>query len=128
MALSEKGRYARQWRKRNPDKVKRYRDTSGTAYRYRIRQEVLTYYGRGKLACMHCEFADARALVLDHIKGDGWKERRKRDTNSLGFLLSLRREGYPKGYQTLCANCNVIKARVHGEYAHRTPHLIRLGH
>ncbi|KKL06542.1 hypothetical protein LCGC14_2595010, partial [marine sediment metagenome] len=34
---------------------------------------VLRYYGRGKLACVHCGFEDIRALTLDHINGGGSK-------------------------------------------------------
>ena len=60
-----------------------------------------------------------RALQLDHIEGGGNKDRQAKGTGST-FYAWLKRNGYPPGYQVLCANCNYIKRfenREHG-YAH----------
>jgi len=75
-------------------------------YWRKLKTEVLTHYGGGKLACVKCGFLDFRALSLDHIHGGG---REERGNSSQGFFLRLKREGYPEGYQTLCMNCQFIK-------------------
>ena len=83
----------------------------------KIRVEVLTHYGDGKLACVSCGFSDIRALCLDHINGGGNRERKEKDRNSMLHLYRrLRREGYPYGYQTLCYNCNIIKVYTNKEH------------
>lgn len=82
-----------------------------------IRVELLTHYGNGKLACVSCGFSDMRGLCLDHINGGGNQERKEKDRNSsLSLYRRLRRESYPSGYQTLCYNCNIIKAFTNGEH------------
>ena len=78
----------------------------------RLKTEVLTHYGGGKLACVRCGFLDIRALSLDHIHGGGRKER---GNSSQSFYNRLKREGYPEGYQTLCMNCQFIKSEEKGE-------------
>jgi len=78
-------------------------------YNQQIKAEVLTYYGNGKLACVHCGFDDVRALSLDHINGDGAERRRKGEPMGVMLYRKLRRGEYPQGYQTLCGNCQLIK-------------------
>ena len=71
------------------------------------RENVLITLG-GK--CIKCGFNDFRALQIDHIKNDGFKERRKKlsifDFNKNVMESYLRNENR---YQILCANCNWIK-------------------
>lgn len=87
--------------------------------KYRMRQRekqieqkkaILTYYGEGKLACVRCGFDDARALTIDHINNDG-ANHRKILNNKTGyhFYRWLKKNDYPKGFQTLCCNCQSIK-------------------
>lgn len=71
------------------------------------RIEVLTHYGNGKLACVHCGFNDIRALSIDHIAGGGKQHERERRSTQLAQWL--RKRGFPLGYQTLCMNCQFIK-------------------
>jgi len=61
-------------------------------------------YG-GKCAC--CGFDQPNALVIDHINGGGNKHRKE-----IGPLLYrwLKEQGYPSGFQVLCANCNMSKS------------------
>ena len=48
-------------------------------------------------------------LQIDHIDGGGTKHRRE---IGVGMLYKwLRRNNYPAGFQTLCANCNFAKGR-----------------
>ena len=74
-----------------------------------LKIEVLTHYGNGKLSCVRCGFEDIRALTIDHIKGGGWKHRRSLGLSGNMFYRWLQRNSYPKGYQTLCMNCQLIK-------------------
>ncbi len=67
---------------------------------------VLTYYGNGKCACVLCGFEDVRALSIDHINGGGTEHRRQIHKNMYRWLVD---NNYPKGYQTLCMNCQFIK-------------------
>lgn len=60
--------------------------------------------------CCHCGFSDWRALQIDHVQGNGNKEKR-----SIGQwkmykkILELEPTELFKEYQLLCANCNWIK-------------------
>ena len=75
----------------------------------RLKSEVLARYGT---ICAHCGFSDVRALQIDHIRGDGGAERRRLGGQNFAgkeFYAWLKAQGFPDGYQTLCANCNLIK-------------------
>uniref|UniRef100_A0A6M3IPK7 Uncharacterized protein n=1 Tax=viral metagenome TaxID=1070528 RepID=A0A6M3IPK7_9ZZZZ len=74
--------------------------------REQLKVEVLTYYGKGQLVCVHCGFNTVQALTLDHIQPLGSKVKRPTGIN---FYNRLKQQGYPEGYQTLCANCQMIK-------------------
>lgn len=69
----------------------------------KLKQKILTYYGNGKLACVKCGFNDIRALSVDHINGNG------RDHRGKNLYEWIRQNNYPKGFQTLCMNCQWIK-------------------
>lgn len=82
------------------------------AERYRrIRGRVIAAYG-GK--CCKCGFADPRALHVDHVNGDGGKERKGR--SPAGIMRRIVKEGFPPKYQLLCANCNTIKMYENREF------------
>lgn len=87
----------------------------------RLKQEVLVHYSGGTLACVHCGFADIRALSVDHIDGGGCQHRKKVNSSGIPFYRQLRKQGYPKGYQTLCMNCQFVKRVENKEY--RQKHL-----
>ncbi len=98
--------YCSDWRKSNPEKV----SESKRHLAQDLKREVLTHYGNGWCACVHCGFDNMDALSIDHIDGNGIEHRR-----SLGlstgrkFYAWCKRNGYPEGYQTLCMNCQFIK-------------------
>jgi hypothetical protein len=77
---------------------------------YKIsKDDVLTHYGT---SCAQCGFSDERALQIDHTGNNGAQERLRlghRHCAGYPFYRWLKREGWPSGYQVLCANCNLIK-------------------
>lgn len=79
-------------------------------YRKKLKLEVLTYYGRGELACVFCRENRIDCLSIDHINGNGMEHRRRIGTKSSSQFYSwLRRNKFPSGYQTLCINCQFSK-------------------
>jgi hypothetical protein len=84
-------------------------------YRDELKYQTLSHYSKTKEpSCGMCGFKDIRALCLDHIENNGNSDRVKiMGKNYAGsgsrFYVKVRRLGYPKGYQTLCSNCNLIK-------------------
>jgi len=78
-------------------------------YNHRIKLEVLSYYSNGAPKCARCGINDVDVLCIDHIEGGGTQLRI--DTRHWGTKLHhfLKRNNYPKGYQILCANCNLKK-------------------
>lgn len=95
-----------EYRERNRDKLR----ASNIKSRSALRHEILNIYG---LSCAICGFlADKRVLQIDHIHNNGAEERRAlggRSHAGNSFYIWLKRQGFPSGYQTLCANCNLIK-------------------
>ncbi len=71
---------------------------------------VLTHYGWGKSRCIECGENRLACLSVDHIGGGGLKHRKELGINSgSAFYSWLEKNGYPRGYQTLCMNCQYIK-------------------
>ncbi len=68
-----------------------------------LRRKVVDYLG-GK--CARCGIDDARVLQIDHIKGNGRKDRLKYKGNATHMLRVLKSK---EGFQLLCANCNFLK-------------------
>lgn len=102
--------YEKEWRKANPDKrraiEKRVRD--------KVRMIVLTHYGGKPPKCKCCGESHFEFLSIDHINGDGAKERRIYGSK---LAYSLIRRGFPKGYRILCHNCNQARG-----YYGKCPH------
>jgi hypothetical protein len=69
------------------------------------KMECIKHYSGGTMKCAKCEVDNINMLVLDHINDDGHKDRRC--VNSLYYYLI--REGFPPGFQVLCANHNQEK-------------------
>ena len=87
----------------------RYRYQFGYQREYKRRQRnaILEALG-GK--CSKCGFQDKRALQIDHINGDGARERKIGEYKG-GFEKHVL-QSFLRGdnvYQLLCANCNWIK-------------------
>lgn len=93
-----KSQYAHNYYKRNYRLIRESRE--------RTKSLVLTHYGNGKCACVICGFDDIRALSIDHINNDGAEHRKKIGCDICRWLV---KSNFPKGYQTLCMNCQLIK-------------------
>jgi len=69
-----------------------------------IRQKFFDLYGH-ECSCCHENFDVF--LTLDHVRGDGYLDRKKDGTQ--GTYRKALREYRPDLYQVLCYNCNCAK-------------------
>jgi hypothetical protein len=98
--------YNRSWRLRNPSYGTRYYDRR-SAERQRLRVATFIAYSGDPPYCVCCGEGTLEFLTLDHINGDGAAVRRENPTFvGIGLYRRLRQQGWPKGFQTLCCNCN----------------------
>ena len=121
---SKEYRYAnkRIWGLRNPDRQKEIQRKCefGTpekhehkkAYQRKaaldLREQVLSVYG-GK--CKFCGDSTPEYLQLDHVDSNPEKNAKGRRRGGRDLYIQVRREGFPKKYRLLCANCNWARAR-----------------
>lgn len=94
-----------EYRERNRTKLRE----GAAERRAKLKTEALERYGK---CCKRCGFSEPRALQIDHIENNGSKERRDlggQNFSGWRFYEVLKKRGWPDGYQTLCANCNLIK-------------------
>jgi len=79
-----------------------------------LKIEVLSHYSAGVPMCLVCGITDADVLTMHHINGNGNKHKQSLG-GSLGkrLYLWLKKNGFPKGFQVLCFNCN-FKKGLHG--------------
>ena len=86
----------------DPEQARGFRER----YNQKLREEVLTHYGDGKLACIICGESRLPCLSIDHINGSGRKHREALGLRAgIPFYQWLRKQGFPDGYRTLCMNC-----------------------
>ena len=76
--------------------------------RKKLRLEVLIHYGGSPPKCACCGEIIIEFLGIDHVHGGGNKHR-KQTVRGAGFYLWLKKNGFPKGYQVLCHDCNLSK-------------------
>lgn len=69
--------------------------------------------------CKECGFDDHRALQIDHINGDGAKDKKIVKSNYYWSVIESTRKKEKK-YQVLCANCNWIKRFENKEVTKKT--------
>ena len=74
--------------------------------RVRKREAVFDHYGR---VCACC--GSTENLTVDHVNGDGSAHRAKIGHGSARLYRWLVVNGFPDGFQILCAPCNVSKGR-----------------
>lgn len=75
--------------------------------RQKLKMQVLVIYGGKYPKCKCCGEKEIMFLTLDHVNGDGAKERRIRSAGS-AFYQKLKKLNFPDKdrYQVLCYNCN----------------------
>ncbi len=81
----------------------------------KLRDEVFAAYGGPVCAC--CGETCADFLQVDHINNDGAAHRKKHKGKWLYRWLRL--QGFPQGFQILCANCNWGKGQCGGVCPHK---------
>ncbi len=101
--------YQTRLRAENPQLV---RDRSRESAR-RLRKDIFDAYGH---ICRCCGETEEAFLQLDHVNGGGTLDQ-KAGISSYKLWRRLRKEGYPPGFQTLCAKCNLSKGNF-GRCAH----------
>jgi len=75
-----------------------------------LKISVLTHYGNGKLECVRCGENRLPCLSIDHINNNGCIDRRTSKIYGNRFYKILKQTNFPLGYQTLCMNCQFLKA------------------
>jgi hypothetical protein len=95
------------------------------ASRTKLKLEVFTHYCNGIPKCVNPfhihneDIVDLDLLTLDHINGDGYKERKELNglvENGAAFYRYIKKLGYPPKYQVLCWNCQAKKKIVNHEF------------
>ncbi len=95
------------WRARNQE----YHDQLISDWARALKLEVLTHYGKeGRLECasLDCSITDIDMLTLDHVNNNG-AAHRKEIGNGKTMYNWVRKNGFPEGFQTLCANHQLKK-------------------
>lgn len=88
---------------KRPEQRRQRRD-----YYQSLRQAALQHYSDSSTPrCFCCHENILMFLQLDHIENDG-NIHRKNLTKTIWSWL--KRNGYPHGFQVLCANCNIGKS------------------
>jgi hypothetical protein len=82
-----------------------------------IKDLVFEAYGGYICNCPSCPVSDPRFLTIDHINGCT-KEQRKLEGLGSRFYRYLHTNGFPPGYQVLCFNCNLGRAKNQGICPH----------
>ena len=105
ICVSCRTRYQREYYARNRDKcnltTQRYNDA--------LRLEVFKYYSSEIPFCAICGEKDSLVLNLDHVDGGGEQHRQQIGKMGQSFYRWVKNNGFPVGYQVLCANCNMRK-------------------
>ena len=98
---------AREWMKAHPERGKKIVSKSARKQYNRHKDFLFSLLGT---ICKSCGLNDIRVLHFDHIKNDGYNDRKRfRNGNQLlRYYCNHPQEALEK-LQTLCANCNWIK-------------------
>jgi len=124
--------YQRGYYKKNSEKIRarktRERQNREVLYQARARRyhrwkiAALKMYGGENPKCKWCGMDKYECLQIDHIKDDGFIDRKiakKEIGGGENFYRWLLSKPYqPDRYQVLCANCNVIK-RLRGHISYQ---------
>lgn len=111
-----------EFRNKNLELVRQRDRQTGKQIRARIKEAVFQAYGGFRCAC--CGELEKTFLTLDHINNDGAEFGKKiagRQT-AAGYVTYrwLYKNGFPPGYQVLCANCQHGKRMNKGVCPHQS--------
>lgn len=82
----------------------------------KLYNEFFSHYG---YSCVCCGESNKDFLSIEHLNNDGAAHRKRlRARSPQHAIIDIRRAGWPKGYATLCFNCNMGKARMGGTCPH----------
>lgn len=98
-------RKACEWAKVHRDKRREYVHRA----KQKLKLEVMSHYSQGKIQCACCGERHQEFLTIDHMNNEGAKHRRSDSEVRNSFYSWLKKQGFPKGYQVLCFNCNWAK-------------------
>lgn len=96
---------SKQSRKKSYDKYKSILPGRNRARGQELKRIIMEGYG-GKCVC--CKISDLIFLTIDHIAGDGKKDRIN-SRNPYTLYRRLCKLNFPSGFQVLCFNCNFAK-------------------
>lgn len=85
--------------------------------RRELKSRILGHYSNGTPKCACCGESHLIFLALDHINENGAEHRKS--IHSGRFYQWIAKNGFPKGFQVLCHNCNWAKSR--GGCPHGSP-------
>lgn len=101
-------KYRKQYRKRPERKLKQ--KESFKKYYYKLKNSTLIHYSGDPPKCACCGETIYEFLTIDHIDNKGAEHRKKIGiSGGASFYIWLKHNGYPKGFQILCLNCNWAK-------------------
>jgi hypothetical protein len=107
---------------KNPEYYSALKKYSYYNWREKLRSTVFGHYSNGSFKCACCGESEQDFLVIDHINGKGNEHRRATfgKINAGGKTMHrwLVKQGFPPGFQLLCANCNTSRGK-HGECIHK---------
>lgn len=86
-------------------------------YKASQRVKVIKYYSKGKMNCKCCGEKEYKFLAIDHSNNNGYEHRKTLNTPNIA--LWIIKNGYPKGFQILCHNCNMGKRMNGGICPHK---------
>ncbi len=91
-----------------------------------VRTQVIGHYSNGTFVCLCCGQSERDFLTIDHINGNGNEMSRERGIPRAGprLYMWLFRNRFPEGYQIVCMNCNMSKAK-HGACVHNKEEKVR---
>jgi len=90
----------KKWRNIHREKLRKLNRIYKKKYDMKIKEQVFNHYGN---KCVCCGESNINFLSIDHINGGGTKHRKKIGCKINNWLI---KNNFPKGYQTLCFNCN----------------------
>jgi len=106
----KKAAYNKIYRQANKEKIRVYDRAYRRVCNAKLARQVLEHYSKGTPRCAYCGETDPIVLQIDHIDGGGNKHRKT--LGNVHLYSWLKKQGYPEGFQVLCANCNIRKYRL----------------